>query len=428
MTKLAIETITRFRALIAHAVDEIRLRDEDYLRRFPVAIASPASIAHRHFGSGAFQQYSESELESALASALGSLSDSGLTGPEIDDHEDPVSDMIARSAVDAFAGNGGLALKPYTAPRMVLSEVLKAGYEERLTSGGTRYFLSSHGERPLLLINAVGVPLKLWSRLIGDRSHSYRILMVEGGSGDLISGGIERQADLSDDARDIAEVVDHAGLEQFDVLAWCDGAKVAIALTEFCTKIRSLALLSPSLLGIQGVEPRLSPFEDNMLRIFATIGAKPRLADLLAGTLKQQARLPDWDEFLDDPSARAATLFRLPARCNAEALLAPMSRGDYLINYGKRVAEDSRYPLHRGLQKLQMAVLLITGDQDNMVENAFTRIALQRWGHGAIHASVKGASHYVHDLQYIYFRALLEQFHGFGGPPGSLARVQIEAL
>jgi pimeloyl-ACP methyl ester carboxylesterase len=419
----------RLHALIGHAVDEIRLRDGDYLRRFPLAMASPANIAHRHFSSGAFQQYSETEVERALTSGLGLLSASGLTNPEIDDSRDPIGEMIAGSAVDAFAGNGGgLALKPYATPQAALPDILKAGYEERLTPGGTRYFLSRHGERPLLLVNAVGIPLKLWSRFIGDQSHPYRILIVEGRSGDLIRGGIERHAELFDDARDIGDAIDHADIEQLDVLAWCNGAKAAIALTEFCTKIRSLTLLSPSLLGIHGVEPRLSPFEDNMLRIFAAVTAKPPLADMLVGTLKLQGRQPDWDEFRDDPSARAATLFRLPARDNAEALLAPMSRGDYLINYGKRVATDSRYPIHQGLQKLQMPMLVITGDQDNMVENAFTRAALQQWSHGGIHASVKGASHYIQDLQYVYFRALLEQFHGFGGAPKSLARVQIESL
>ncbi len=422
--------ISPFRALIDQALDEIRLRDPCYLGRFPLTMPSLDTFAKRHVERTAGPRYSQAQLEQVFAATCEFLHSTGVLIESKAAVPDHLSDVILDSALDAFvAGEERNGLNPYVAGRFAsLRDLLAAEYAERHTARGTRYFIRNQGDRSVVLISAVGIPLNVWSKFLLDPSLQYRMILVEGGSGDLIHGGLERHAELEEHALDIADVIERERLERIDVLAWCNGARVAFALADYCDKVHSLTLVSPALMGIEAIAPKYSLFEDGMLKIFATIAERPSLANLLAGSVRQQNRKPDWTEYVNDPVERSTLLLRLPAEKHAAELIAPLTRGDYLINFSRRVSADSAYPIHESIARAQIPILLVTGSHDAIVENSFACTALHRWAKGVVHADVEGAGHYINDLQYVYFRAILRQFFDFERIPSSCARVKVGPL
>jgi pimeloyl-ACP methyl ester carboxylesterase len=107
-------------------------------------------------------------------------------------------------------------------------------------------------------------------------------------------------------------------------------------------------------------------------------------------------------------------------------LLVPMAREDDLLNYGRRITADIGYPMDQALASLRMPVLLITGQYDNVISNAFAGAALAAYVPGFTHINVKGAGHYIHDLQYPYFLWLLESFTAELKPPAPAARIEVK--
>jgi pimeloyl-ACP methyl ester carboxylesterase len=221
-------------------------------------------------------------------------------------------------------------------------------------------------------------------------------------------------ADLTQHADDIAEVLDQEQLGPLHVLGWCNGGRIAIELaTRGKYDIRTLTLLSPTLRGTEGASKPGSPFEDRLQQIFTTVTKNQALAMPLVKMLARFTQPPDWDGLAGNPSGRAAALFALPSRESAATFLVPMSAPPLLINYARRTAADEAYPMANTLRRLGatgIPVLLISGSHDSMVSNQATCTALANGGVAATHATVAGAGHYIQDLQYPYFLWLLRNF------------------
>ena len=172
--------------------------------------------------------------------------------------------------------------------------------------------------------------------------------------------------------------------------------------------------------------PAGSKFEDDLNRIFEAIDRGPHLAKMFATAFRSQFEFTGWDKLVDNPDQRAATLFGLAARERLPALVAPMVRPEFLVNYSRRVLLDQAHGIHVSLARLKMPVMLLLGDRDNRVNNDFTVAALRAWGVRFLQVRLTGAGHYLYDLQYQYFRSILSTFLA-GASPTASARVEVEA-
>ena len=304
-------------------------------------------------------------------------------------------------------------------------------YETRKTRSGHRYIVRRAGSRPLLLISALGVPLSVWSRFLSDPGHDFRIVVVENRCGDLFDGGMRSTERLDAHADDIAEVLEDPELrEPLDVVSWCNGGRIGAQLgAKHPGHVKSMVFVSTTWRGIANVPAAPCAFEDSLEQIFVAIRKNPKLAVTLAGMVRKFVKAPDWDSLANDDVARARELCRMPAIENSTALLAPMQTPDRLINYSLRTAADEAFPIAGALGSLASAgipVLLITGEHDNVISNSLALDALRASCGRVTHACVSGAGHYVHDLQYRYFRWLLESFLATGSNFRACARVQTD--
>ena len=375
--------------LLEEAVAEISLRDPSFLERHGVGLRG---------------------LDESLVDGLARRG----VRVEATGAQPMVAGVLADSARDAAAADEGrLPLRP--APRQTLD--LAADYERR-SAGGVDYLVRRQGSRWLVLVNAVGVPLALWSRLLADPEHDYRILVVEPAGSDLVGGGMRADSPLDADVERIQQVLQAEGVDRFGVLGWCSGGRTAVELAaREGTGVEALVLASASFRGAGGTGARPTQFEEDVGAVFGSVRRNPASAAFLSDMLvKSQGMAPSVDD--------ANLLFRLPDRDQAARLTAPFADGEALRFYSARLASDWAHPLEAALAQVTAPVLAITGAHDHILDNAVTLTVLRSRIPQAAAVEVSGAGHYVHDLQYPYFRMVLDAFvSGQAAPPSARVRV-----
>ena len=94
------------------------------------------------------------------------------------------------------------------------------------------------------------------------------------------------------------------------------------------------------------------------------------------------------------------------------------------------LASDAAHPVEKAFSRIEQPIMLITGNYDSQVNNNFILSVLRSrpWKTPVIHASILGAGHYPHYLQYPYFCLLLRRFFLEGRSPTATARVQVETI
>jgi pimeloyl-ACP methyl ester carboxylesterase len=415
-----------FHSLLDDALTEIVRRESNYFSRFELPVPRLQRQVSRYLRHPLFSSFSETEMVAAFSSAIERFCSRGVRVKKFHDHEvDPVTTMLCDSIADAYAASVG-KLRLSSAPTVPGGDLAR-GFEERRTVSGARYVVQCAGQGPLLLVNACGMSLSLWSRLMTDQSNPWRLIVAESPCTDLVQGGMRAAHDLSADVDAIAAALDDARIDRTDMVAWCGGARIAIEFAgRFPERVQSLALIAPTLRGAAGVMPAGSKFENDLNRILEAVDRAPHLARMFADAFRSQFEFTDWEKLANKPEQRAVTLFGLAAHDRLPALIAPMVDPEFLVNYGRRVLLDQKHGIHASLARLKMPVMLLLGNHDNRVNNAFTVAVLRAYGVRFLEVRIKGAGHYLYDLQYQYFRSVLSAFISDASPTPS-ARVEVEA-
>jgi pimeloyl-ACP methyl ester carboxylesterase len=417
----------RFYQLLDQARAEIERRAPEYLCRFPTYLPEPASVVGKYSNHPICAGYSTSQLERALSAGLayiGGRIATSDTGPRAC----PMSDFWCDSIIDAFcAERGDLALEPWSDGVQSIAQILSTTYAERRGKGSLRYFVGRSGARPLLLLNATGIPVGVWNKLLSDSSHDFRIIVPEGMSGNFLEGGLRRKLDVDQECADLVSVMDAELIDKADVVAWCTGARVAVELAKRCDdRISSLVLIGPWFRereGSMSLDP--SPFEKGLNSILKLVAVEPHLAPTFARSISQQTQMTDWSRVGNDPVRRAQTLFALPAREHSAAMIAHLTSGDSLVVLAQNAEAERKSATEDLLPSLAARIMLVMGAHDNIINNQLIMSVMRRSKRPFVASTVSASGHYVHDLQYSYFRLLLSEFLGRDKVPGATARISV---
>jgi pimeloyl-ACP methyl ester carboxylesterase len=418
-----------FYSLVDNTIAEVSRREPTYTSVFPITVSHEgmASAYERH---SLCNELPPGVVEQALIEGLAYISKGWTKAKQASTGADPIAQFLCDCIIDALCADRGLlALKPHNGCSRSAVEVLAEEYSERRTPEGVGYYVRNRGAHPLLLINATGTPIAIWKQFLADPAHDFRVILPQRRGSDLLTGGLQRHVDIKTDSTDLASILDAEGLKQVDILAWCNGARVAIDLANArAGQISSMVLLGPMLKGIQGVTPSPSNFERDLQPLLDAVSKDPSLASFFSKEIVRRP-LTDWGRWVNAPIGRAQALFALAAKDHADATVAMLTDAQSFINIARRVASDESYPMAQTLGKLQTRTMVIQGSDDNIVSNELVSSAMKQMCHNSITKVVlKGSGHYIHDLQYHYFRWLLAEFLEKRQSPQGTARISVEDL
>jgi pimeloyl-ACP methyl ester carboxylesterase len=419
---------TTFYKLLDNTMAEVCLREPAYTSSFPITVAieeiTPGYAAHPLCGT-----LPAGAIEHALSEGLAYIAREWTSAKEPSTGKDPVAQFLCNCIVDAYCADQGLlALQPQNGVKQSISEVLAQQFSKRQATGGISYFVRNQGSCPLLLINATGAPIAIWKKLFADRTHDFKIILPQRRGSDLFHGGLQQHVDIKRDSEDLAAILDAELLEQANVLAWCNGARVAVDLANYRpNQISSMALLGPMIKGVQGVPPSPSNFERDLQPLLDAVSKESSLAPFMAEVIAKQPTSPDWKRWTNAPVNRAQALFAMPAKEHASAMMAMLTEAQSFINIARRVASDESYPMNQALGKLQLKTMVIMGADDNIVSNHLFSSAMKNICRNSMSKVVlEGSGHYIQDLQYHYLRWLLTEFFEKQKSPQRTARVWVE--
>jgi pimeloyl-ACP methyl ester carboxylesterase len=419
-----------FYSLLDNTIAEVSRREPTYMSFFPLTVSHEgmASTYERH---PLCNELPPGAAEQALIEGLAYVANGWTKATQPSTGADPMAQFLCDCIIDALCADRGLlALRPHNGCNRSVVEVLAQDYSERQTPEGVGYYIRNRGAHPLLLINATGTPIAIWKQFLADPAHDFRIILPQRRGGDLLAGGLQQHVDIETDSADLAAILDAEGLEQVDILAWCNGARVAIDLANARpSQVSSLALLGPMLKGIPGVAPNPSNFERDLQPLLEAVSKEPSLATFLSKEIARRPSSPNWGRWINAPARRAQALFGLAAKNHTDAMVANLADPQSFVNIARRVASDESYPMGHALARLQTRTMVIMGSNDNIVSNELVSSAMKQMCHNSITKVVlTGSGHYIHDLQYHYFRWLLAEFLENHQAPQGTARLCVEDL
>lgn len=417
-----------FAGLILAAVNEVAGHQSEYFSSYAVQARPLDELGRLYKSHPTFAPYPQDRLTKALADGMEALQTRDILVLRGCKQQDAISGLLLDSIMDAFlASTGEISLKPLPINPLPLPELLHDRLALKVTPGGIEYALTGGQGAPLLIISTTGVSINIWSNLLSDRALDRRCLLVQSQSSPLLDGGTRNRATLWDDVAAIEAVLTSEAMTDVDILAWCDGARVAIELARRISgRVASLTLLSPTFHGAVDSKLYPSPFEDNLVEVSKLLGKDPANDHFLLEAIARSAT-GELARNSGDPRRRQNAVLRLPPRTYAQELLLPLSTAVYLQNYVYRLASDETYDVRSALAATRCPILLLTGTEDAVVNTSAARDVLKENGRDVVHVTIQGAGHHIHVLQYHYFRYVFDSFMR-QAVPRDTARLKVEKL
>jgi pimeloyl-ACP methyl ester carboxylesterase len=395
-------------------VDEIQARSHDFFEK---------NVLTLH------EEDLRNALEDGLPAGAGSLEEFGHAVRrawesrgvryEWGESSDPVARELLRSISDSVRSE----LPPGVGhpEALDLAALLRSEYAEIVApSGAVRGFIRRGGSRPLLVLNALGLSIKIWSRLLSGE-HDYRVIVPVLPSCDPLAGGMTETQSARELASTLADLLDDLALPEVDVIGWCNAGRVGIELFRLShPSLAKLVLLSPTFRGGLTRSGGTSPWEDNLDKLFSMVADVPSRAAYVSTMMRLPQPAPDWEQLADQPIQRVRQLFSMPRKAFDTALIKPMATPESLVHYVRRTYLDQALSAEPPAPLPGDRIVLIQGSHDSIVDNVHTREWLGDRAPGFTCYEVSGAGHYIQDLQYPYLVYLLHRVLVPGSEVGCL--------
>ena len=252
------------------------------------------------------------------------------------------------------------------------------------------YYVTEKKKKAIVIINALGLSINLWESLITMMKPYYQIVVWETRCGSIEHGGMEGVISIDEHAGDIDAIIKAEKLEAVNIIAWCNGTRIGVKATSMNSNVKSLILIAPSFRGIQGVTACDTQFEQQLDNLFVQVKKKPQNAGVLASFFGKMITRKVALETLSESDILGYNNDTIKAQ-----VFVPMTKADYLINYGQRTEVDELYDIGALIEKIDQKTLFILGENDAVVSNGFIEEVAEKFDDTDI-LSIKGGSHYMH--------------------------------
>ena len=214
------------------------------------------------------------------------------------------------------------------------------------------------GEKmPMLIANPVGATLGVWRKVLADIGRQRQAITWDHRGLHASSKPASDRIDVGAHAEDAIAVLDHLGIDEFVLLSWSNGSRIALELTDrYPERVRALSIVCG---GFGQSFGRLVRYLELASLLPAAARIAKHFAPRIEGPLDALVTRPELAGLIRQSGFVGATadvgllveLLREIAACDAKALLATF----------EAVAGDAAPEL---VSTVEAPTLLIAGDRD----------------------------------------------------------------
>jgi len=279
---------------------------------------------------------------------------------------------------------------------------------EELERGGhpLTYLSTSSGEPAVVLVNALGQGLGYWSRLI-EALRARRRVLIWNLRGILSPPAACR---IPDHVDDLEAILDHAGVNQAHLVAWCTGPRIAVELYNRRPRtVSSMVFLNTTLKCTDGPAHLDTDYERNFEPLCRVLDGRPAMAESITSSLLANAAGGDLD------ADRGLELLEsVPAALRTE-VRRPFQDAGSVLSYTRQLRDFWQHDLRTIVGEVAAPVLCIAAEHDRIAEPEASRTLASLLPRGRWLAAA-GASHYLLHDRAESLADLLESF--FENPEG----------
>ncbi|WP_168711369.1 alpha/beta hydrolase [Streptomyces sp. RKND-216] len=246
---------------------------------------------------------------------------------------------------------------------------------------------------PVVVLNALGMGLGPWHRLIAVLAHDHRVLAW---SPRGCAPG-ERPLRLNDHVADLVAVLHAEGVRDCHLLAWCTGPKVALEFHRRApAAVRSMAFLHGSFRVLDRPDDPDTAYERNLESMCWSVARRPALAEAMRRMLAGDLEKPP-DAAASDAAACARHVLSAPSRALAEEARRPFSSAPVLRAYARQLLDFWTCDPLPHAPRVTVPVLAVTGALDRTASPDRLVRDVRRFP-GGRHVQLLAAGHHVvHD-------------------------------
>lgn len=226
------------------------------------------------------------------------------------------------------------------------------------------YYIGGNGKKNLLIINAYGQSLHVWSKLFPLLHNEYKIIVWE--IQEIFKNNSSTQIpSIHRYIEDIQSIINNENILNYHVLAWCTGPKLAIELTKVDTKVQSLMFLNPSFQS----EEESTPYEKNIMPLCHAIDKNNSMAtNIKEACVNAVDNKANPMESLQNTYVK--NLISLVDTQMQDIIITPYIDENSIINYAKQLLEYWNYDVTDTLRNITIPILFLTGENDNIASSS----------------------------------------------------------
>jgi nucleoside-diphosphate-sugar epimerase/pimeloyl-ACP methyl ester carboxylesterase len=245
---------------------------------------------------------------------------------------------------------------------------------------------------PVVIINALGMAVAFWLNMTRRLTQSFRVLTWESrGVPDFFATFDPDRCGIKDHVNDLLALLDSRSIRATHLLAWCNGAQVALSFaSQFPERTLSLVLLN----GAFNSPPNItrSVVEKNMRSIMPRIAKRRKDTELFFRIMNSGRFQKSREGSKEDVP--------LSSVCSNPALVhltsAPFKTSELLYRYANVIAQSFNEPEYARAESVIAPTLVISSEDDQITHPNGSREIVNRLQSAELKL-VKGDHHSFYD-------------------------------
>jgi pimeloyl-ACP methyl ester carboxylesterase len=225
------------------------------------------------------------------------------------------------------------------------------------------YHSSGAGEKTIVLLNAIGQGPQYWLRLTELLRQRFRVLIWD-------LRGIHvppHPSGISDHANDLEAILEHEGVTECHIVAWCTGPKLAAEYYQRHPEaVRSMVFLNTTVKCLGSPAELDTTYERDFEPLCKVLDQRPSMAESIRSSLSKSGQADI------DPAALASgedvseAVLRLINSDLRSHVLHPFSDATALLHYIQQVKNFWSHDIRPKAPDVRVPVLLVSAEYDRV--------------------------------------------------------------